>query len=263
VALTSLYSTTYLDSYFNLQLDNISNNLANVNTAGFKKTRVEFQDLLYEKIGPVGGARLTGQANPSFNQIGHGVKLAATTKIFSQGTSKSTENALDMMIDGDGFFQVLLPDGTYAYTRDGTLKMDADGNIVTTSGFPVEPSLSIPSETKELMVAGDGGISILIQGDDMPSQLGRMELVRFQNPSGLKSIGHNLYKSTSASGDPIIGNPGEEGMGYIEEGFLEMSNVDVINEMVGMITAQRAYEINSKVVKTGEEMLQIATGLKR
>ncbi|MCD6379226.1 flagellar basal-body rod protein FlgG [bacterium] len=245
-----------------IYIDNISNNLANVNTPGFKKTRVEFQDLLYERLG-AGGARLTNKANPSFNQIGHGVRLSATTKIFSQGISKITENALDMMIDGDGFFQVLLPDGTYAYTRDGTMKMDSEGNMVTTSGFPVEPSLAIPREATEMMVAGDGGVSVLIQGEDEPSQLGRMELVRFQNPAGLRSVGHNLYKPTATSGDPLVGNPGEEGIGYIEEGFLEMSNVDVITEMVGMITAQRAYEINSKAVKTSEEMLQIAAGLKR
>jgi len=246
-----------------IYIDNVSNNLANVNTPGFKKTRVEFQDLLYEEVGAAGAARRTGEAEPTYSQIGHGVRLSATTRVFTQGTSKVTENPLDMMIDGDGFFQVLLPDGTYAYTRDGTLKMDADGNVVTTTGYPVEPSFTIPREATEMMVAGDGQLSVRLQSEEEVTELGRMELVRFQNPGGLRSVGHNLYKPTSASGPAIVGNPGEEGMGYIEEGFLEMSNVDVIEEMVGMITAQRAYEINSKAVETSEEMLKIASNLKR
>jgi flagellar basal-body rod protein FlgG len=243
-------------------IDNIANNLANVNTAGFKKSRIEFQDLLYEKLGPVGASRLTGSAEPSFSQIGHGVRLAATTRIYSQGSSQSTENPLDMMIDGDGFFQILLPDGTYAYTRDGSLKLDSEGNLVTSAGFQVEPALTLPRETSELLVSGDGLISVLLQGEDEPSDLGRFELVRFQNPAGLKNIGHNLYAPTMSSGDPILGNPGEEGIGMIQMGFLEMSNVNVIEEMIGMITAQRAYEINSKAVKTSEEMLGIAANLK-
>ena len=174
-----------------------------------------------------------------------------------------TENPLDMMIDGDGFFQVLLPDGTYAYTRDGTFKIDSEGNLVTSAGFKMEPALTLPRETTELLVASDGNVSVLLQSENEPSELGRIELVRFENPAGLKSIGHNLYKPTAASGDPIVGNPGEEGLGIINMGYLEMSNVNVIEEMIGMITAQRAYEINSKAVKTAEEMLGIAANLKR
>jgi len=227
-----------------LYIDNIANNLANVNTPGFKRTRVEFQDLLYENVGPVGASRMTGTAEPTFSQIGHGVRLAATTRIFKQGSSMQTENPLDMMIDGDGFFQILLPDGTYAYTRDGTFKIDSEGNLVTSSGFKMEPTLTLPRETTELLVASDGSVSVLL-------------------PAGLRSIGHNLYKPTAASGDPIVGNPGEEGLGVINMGYLEMSNVNVIEEMIGMITAQRAYEINSKAVKTAEEMLGIAANLKR
>ncbi len=244
-------------------IDNISNNLANVNTAGFKKSRVEFQDLLYEQVGPVGGSRMTGESEPAFSQVGHGVRLAATTRIYNQGSSKVTENPLDMMIDGDGFFQVLLPDGTYAYTRDGTLKLDSEGDMVTTAGYRIEPTMTLPRESEELMVSGDGNISVLLQGEEEPTELGRFELVRFQNPSGLRSIGHNMYKETAASGPPIMGNPGEEGLGAVQMGYLEMSNVSVIEEMIGMITAQRAYEINSKAVKTAEEMLSIATNLKR
>ena len=246
-----------------IYIDNIANNLANVNTPGFKKTRVEFQDLLYEQVGPMGASRLTGGAEPGMSQIGHGVRLAATTRIYSQGSSQVTENPLDLMIDGDGFFQVLLPDGTYAYSRDGTLKLDSDGNMVTVTGFQLEPTLTLPSETTELMVAGDGDIAVLLQGEDEPTTLGRVELVRFQNPAGLKGVGHNLFKPTSASGPPILGNPGEEGLGLVQMGYLEMSNVSVIEEMIGMITAQRAYEINSKAVKSAEEMLGIAANLKR
>jgi len=246
-----------------LYIDNIANNLANVNTPGFKRTRVEFQDLLYENVGPVGASRMTGTAEPTFSQIGHGVRLAATTRIFKQGSSMQTENPLDMMIDGDGFFQILLPDGTYAYTRDGTFKIDSEGNLVTSSGFKMEPTLTLPRETTELLVASDGSVSVLLQSENEPSELGRIELVRFENPAGLRSIGHNLYKPTAASGDPIVGNPGEEGLGVINMGYLEMSNVNVIEEMIGMITAQRAYEINSKAVKTAEEMLGIAANLKR
>ncbi len=244
-------------------IDNIANNLANVNTPGFKKSRVEFQDLLYERVGPVGASRMTGSADPVFSQIGHGVRLAATTKIYNQGASQSTENPMDMMIDGDGFFQILLPDGTFAYTRDGALKLDSDGNIVTSSGFQVEPAISLPRETTDLMIAGDGIVSVLLQSEQEPAELGRFELVRFQNPAGLRNIGHNLYAETVASGPAILGNPGEEGIGTIQMGFLEMSNVSVIEEMIGMITAQRAYEINSKAVKTSEEMLGIAANLKR
>jgi flagellar basal-body rod protein FlgG len=244
-------------------IDNIANNLANVNTPGFKKTRVEFQDLLYERVAPVGASRLTGTAEPTYSQVGHGARLSATTRLFNQGASQITENPLDMMIEGDGFFQILLPDGSYAYTRDGTLKIDSEGNMVTSSGFRLEPALTLPRETTELMVAGDGSVSVLLQAEDEPTELGRFELVRFQNPTGLRSIGHNLFKPTVASGIPIIGNPGEEGLGTVMMGFLEMSNVNVIEEMIGMITAQRAYEINSKAVKTAEEMLGLAAGLKK
>ena len=246
-----------------IYIDNIANNLANVNTPGFKKTRVEFQDLIYENAAPVGASRMTGSAEPTYSQVGHGVRLSTTLKVFNQGSSMQTENPLDMMIDGDGFFQILLPDGTYAYTRDGTFKVDSDGNLVTSSGFRMEPAFTLPRETKELLVAGDGGVSVLLQGENEPTQLGRLALVRFQNPAGLKSIGHNLYKPTASSGDPIVGNPGEEGLGTINMGYLEMSNVNVIEEMIGMITAQRAYEINSKAVKTAEEMLSIAASMKR
>ncbi len=244
-------------------IDNIANNLANVNTPGFKKTRVEFHDLLYERIGPAGASRLTGSAEPTYSQVGHGVRLAATTRIYNQGSSQSTDNPLDMMIDGNGFFQVLLPDGTFAYTRDGTMKLDSEGNMVTAAGFSVEPTLTLPRETMELLVAGDGAVSVLLQSENEPTQLGQFELVRFQNATGLRAIGHNLYKATVASGPPILGNPGEEGIGTLQMGFLEMSNVNVIEEMIGMITAQRAYEINSKAVKTAEEMLGLAANLKR
>ncbi len=244
-------------------IDTIANNLANVNTAGFKKSRAEFEDLLYENLTTFGFSENAEGQQPLSNQIGHGVRLAGMQKIFNQGLTKHTENPLDMVIDGDGFFQIQLPDGTFAYTRDGGFKIDADGNLVRASGFLMEPSVSLPRETKEIFISGDGRMSAVLASDPTPQNMGTIELVRFSNPAGLEAIGHNLFKETVASGPPIPGRPGEEGFGTINHGYIEMSNVNVIEEMINMITAQRAYEINSKAIQTSEELLEIAANLRR
>jgi flagellar basal-body rod protein FlgG len=244
-------------------IDTIANNLANVNTAGFKKSRAEFEDLLYENLTTYGASEGAGSQRPLSSEIGHGVRLAGMQKIFEQGMTKQTENPLDMVIDGDGFFQVLMPDGTYAYTRDGSFKIDADGNMVKASGYLMEPNLTVPRETRQVSVSGDGQLNVLLAAETEPQQVGTIELVRFSNPAGLEAIGHNLFRETVASGPPIVGNPGEEGFGTINQGFVEMSNVNVIEEMIGMITAQRAYEINSKAIQTSEDLLETVTNIKR
>jgi flagellar basal-body rod protein FlgG len=184
-------------------------------------------------------------------------------KVFAQGSSRQTESSLDMMIDGDGFFQILMPDGTFAYTRDGSFKIDSEGNVVRASGYLMEPNIALPRETKQLNIGGNGTIDAVLTSDPNPQSVGQMELVRFVNPAGLEAIGHNLYRETAASGPPIPGNPGEDGLGTINSGFLELSNVNVIEEMISMITAQRAYELNSKAIQTADEMLEGITTLKR
>lgn len=244
-------------------IDNVANNLANVNTPGFKRTRIAFEDLLYERVSTFGSSESTGGGQPLSSQVGHGVRLAAIQRVFVQGTTTQTENPLDMMIDGDGFFQVQLPDGSTAYTRDGSFNIDAEGNIVKASGYLMAPNISIPDETQALNVKGDGSLDVQLASDPVPQSLGRIEIVRFVNPAGLEAVGHNLYRETAASGPPLPGNPGEEGFGELNAGFLEMSNVNVIEEMISMITAQRAYELNSKSIQTADEMLEGVNQLKR
>lgn len=244
-------------------IDNVANNLANVNTSGFKKARAEFEDLLYERVTTFGASDNTDGRTPLVSQVGHGVRLSGLRKEFAQGSSRNTENPMDMMIDGDGFFQILMPDGTIAYTRDGGFKIDGDGNFVKSSGFLLEPNMAVPNDTKQLSIAGDGSLNVVMAGDPTPQSLGQIELVRFVNPAGLEAIGHNLYRETAASGPPLPGNPGEDGMGVIVSGFIELSNVNVIEEMITMITAQRAYELNSKAIQTADEMLEGMIRLKR
>ncbi len=246
-----------------LNLDVIANNLANVNTAGFKKSRAEFQDLLYETLRPAGTASSQDTQVPAGIQIGHGTRPSTVLKIFSQGNMENTKNELDLAIEGDGFFQIILPNGETAYTRDGSFKLDSDGRIVNSDGFALEPEISIPSDALSISVGIDGTVSVLQAGDSTPSEIGTIELARFVNPAGLISTGRNLYITSEASGDEMTGTPGEDGLGSIAQGFLEMSNVSVVDEMVSMITAQRAYEINSKAIQTSDDMLQIANNLKR
>jgi len=246
-----------------LNLDVISNNLANVNTAGFKKSRAEFQDLLYETLKPPGTSSSQDSQVPTGIQIGHGTRPSAVLKIFTQGNMENTENELDLAIEGSGFFQIILPNGQTAYSRDGAFKLDSDGRVVNSDGFALEPEITIPSDTLSVSVGMDGTVSVLQAGDLIPSEIGTIELARFVNPAGLVSTGRNLYTTSEASGDEMTGVAGEDGLGTIAQGFLEMSNVSVVDEMVNMITAQRAYETNSKSIQTADEMLQLANNIKR
>lgn len=246
-----------------LNIDNIANNLANVNTSGFKKSRVNFQDLMYENLKEAGSPNAQGSIAPNGIEIGHGVRPASVQRLFSQGSFQQTDNPLDLIIEGDGFFQVMLPDGTTAYTRDGSFKRDGEGRIVTGDGYPLFPEVYIPEDAAAIAMNADGTVAVMLAGQDEPEEIGQIELVRFANPAGLSSQGRNLYRSTVASGVPIVGNAGMEGFGTITQGYLEMSNVQVVEEMVNMISAQRAYEINSKTIQASEEMLRIVSGLKR
>ncbi len=244
-------------------IDTISNNLANVNTTGFKKSRVNFEDLMYQNLNQPGTPNAQGEEIPVGVEVGHGSKVSATQKLFTEGDVKNTDNELDIMIEGDGFLQIRLPDGTMAYTKDGSLKQDSNGQIVTSDGYPVSPNLQIPENTTDISITSDGTVNVKI-GDQAESEsIGQLELYNFSNPAGLNSIGKNLYKRTTASGAPIGGTPGNNGLGTINQGYLEMSNVKVVEEMVNMIAAQRAYEVNSKSIKAADEMLQTANQLRR
>jgi flagellar basal-body rod protein FlgG len=246
-------------------IDTISNNLANVNTAGFKKMRTDFEDLLYQTIKTAGTPATEDTVVPVGMQMGHGVKLAATQRMFSQGALQNTENVYDMAIQGEGFFRIQMYDGTYAYTRDGAFKVDSDGRLVTSNGYWVLPDIIMPENflPQTIAVTKDGRVSVKIPNTDDPVDVGRIELYRFPNPVGLTAVGENLFKVTNASGDPIAGRPGYEGMGQVIHKFLEMSNVSVVREMVDLIVAQRAYEFNSRTIQTSDNMLGTATSLKR
>jgi len=246
-----------------LNMDVIANNLANVNTAGFKRGRGDFQDLLYQTLRLAGTASSSNTKVPTGIQVGHGARTVAVQKIFLQGDFMQTQNELDMTIEGKGFFQIRTPDGETAYTRSGAFKLDNDGRIVTSDGYPLEPEITIPDDTLNITIGPDGTVSVLQAGQTVPSQVGNIELARFPNQAGLKSIGRNLYVETDASGAVATGTPGQDGYGTIAQGFLEMSNVSVVEEMVNMIVSQRAYEINSKVIQTSDDMLQVANQLKR
>lgn len=246
-----------------LNIDNIANNLANVNTIGFKKSRVNFQDLMYETLKVAGAPNSLGTIAPNGIQIGNGVRPASVQRLFSGGNIQQTDGALDIMIEGEGFFQIQLPDGSTAYTRDGSFGLDGDGRVITSDGFPLYPEIYIPEDTTDINFSADGTVSVVISGEDDPEEIGSLELIRFSNPSGLSSEGRNLFKATVASGTPIVGSPGIEGFGTVTQRYLEISNVQVVEEMVNMITAQRAYEINSKAIIASEEMLRTVSGLKR
>lgn len=248
--------------------DVISNNLANVNTTGFKKARPNFQDLLYQIIKEAGSPVLQGSQNPTGISVGLGVKTEATERLFMQGPLQQTDNPLDIAImdpsgTNGGFFQVRRQDGTIAYTRDGSFKLDRDGNIVTASGFFLEPQVTVPQDTLQVDISIDGVISVLLPGQPDLQQIGQIEVVKFINPGGLKSLGGNLFSETIASGQPQVGQPGQNGFGVVQQGFLEISNVQVVDEMVHLILAQRAFEADSKAVQTSDDMLGIANNLKR
>ncbi len=244
-------------------IDVISNNLANVNTAGFKRSRADFQDLLYDTLRPPGTSSGGGSQVPTGIQIGHGTRTVSTQKIFMQGDFQNTQNELDLAIEGQGFFQIIQANGDLAYTRAGNFKIDSEGRMVSPDGLLLEPEISIPIDALAVSIGSEGTVSVLQAGQSAPSEIGTIELARFVNPAGLQSIGRNMFIPTGASGDATTGTPGEDGFGTLAQGFLEMSNVSVVDEMVNMITAQRAYEINSKAIQAADDMLQTANNLKR
>lgn len=246
-----------------LNIDVIANNLANANTVGFKKSRADFQELIYQSLKSPGAVSAEGAQVPTGIQVGLGVKPVAVQKMFDQGDFVHTGNSLDLVIEGEGFFQISMPDGTIAYSRAGAFKLDNEGRIVNSDGYPIEPGITIPSDTLSISISSDGKISVLQPGSITPVEVGQIELARFINPGGLKPIGKNLFLATDSSGEATTGNPSAEGLGNINQGFIELSNVNVVQEMVNMIISQRAYEINSKAVQTSDDMLQIANNLKR
>jgi len=246
-----------------LSIDVISNNLANVNTTGFKKSRADFQELIYQGIREAGASSAEGVELPTGIQVGLGVQPAAVQKMFQQGDFVSTGNNLDLVIEGQGFFQIVKPDGEIAYTRSGALKLNSEGNIVNSDGYALEPAITIPPNALQITITPDGTVSVMEAGSPAPTQVGQIELAQFINPGGLNALGKNLFSPTASSGEATTGNPGADGLGNINQGFLELSNVNVVEEMVNMIVSQRAYELNSKVVQTSDEMLATANNLRR
>ena len=241
----------------------ISNNLANVNTTGFKKSKIEFQDILYQNIRRAGTATSIGTTVPNELSIGYGTRAVATNRMFTVGNLQLTGNPLDLAVSGDGFFQIQHPDGSTVYTRDGALKIGGDGTVVTSEGYRLLPEITIPEDATSISIGADGLVQVIQYGGDAPIDVGQIELARFINPSGLEAIGRNLLVQTGASGDPLTDIPSQSGLGAVDQGYLEMSNVDVVDEMVNMIVAQRAYEMNSKAITTADDMSQIANNLKR
>ncbi|HXG24385.1 MAG TPA: flagellar basal-body rod protein FlgG [Chthonomonadales bacterium] len=254
-------ATGMIAQQFNL--DVIAHNLANVNTTGFKRTTAHFQDLLYETIRTPGAASGNGGQLPTGAQIGLGVSGGTTSQIFTQGTLQQTGGEFDVAIKGEGFLRVLLPDGTIAYTRDGALNIDAQGRLVTVDGFPIQPEILIPPDKTSVTIAPDGTVSVTRPGQANAEQVGQLQLTRFVNPAGLLNAGGNLYKPTAASGDPVDDAPGQNGLGVILHKMIETANVEIVEEMIRMITVQRAYETNSKAIQAADEMLQGANNLKR
>lgn len=242
-----------------LALTTVSNNLANVSTTGFKKDRPVFEDLLYQIKRQPGANSSADTRLPSGLQVGTGVRTAGTQKVFTTGSMQLTDQPLDMAVNGRGFFQIQMPDGTTSYTRDGTFHINAEGTIVNVNGYVLQPQIDIPELTNQLTISKDGIVQATLFGDPTPQELGQLDLVDFINPAGLQSTGGNLYKETAASGAPNVGIAANDGYGTIEQGALENSNVEVVEELVKMITVQRAYEMNSKVVSAADQMLQFLT----
>ena len=239
----------------------IANNLANVNTPGFKRSRAHFEDLLYQTVQ---GQQIVGdpdaQTAPAI-QVGRGTRLAGVQRMHEQGPLEQTNRNLDVAIEGEGFFQIQMPNGENAYSRDGSLQISDQGMLVTSGGYAVQPPIRVPQDASDLVIANTGVVSVRRGQDIQPTEIGRIELARFANPSGLLSMGQNLLAPTASSGQPVVGFPGDEGMGRLQQGSLEGSNVEIVQEMVEMITAMRAYEINSKAIKTADEMGQMANNI--
>ena len=245
-----------------MMVDVIANNLANINTTGFKRSQIAFQDLLYVKMQQAGTEVASGIKSPGGLEVGSGVRPASTMKVFSAGELENTGRNLDVAISGDGFLQATLPNGEKRYTRDGSLQENANGQLVTTTGYTIEPAISIPSDATAVNIGKDGGVNVT-NAAGTQSVVGTLQLARFPNPSGLSNEGDNLLAETEASGTPTTGTAGENGFGTIQAGFLEKSNVQMVTELVNLITAQRAYEINSRAIKVGDDMLQTANAIVR
>ncbi len=245
-----------------LRIETIANNLANVNTTGFKRARAEFQDLLYDEITSPGALAEGDQRSAVGIEVGHGTRAVATARSHTMGDLKQTGGALDVAIEGDGFFQIRDANGEIAYTRDGSLKTDAQGQLVTSAGMPVEPALAVPPDAQALTIARDGAVTVRRAGSTEEVQIGQLQLAHFVNPAGLRALGRNLFAETPASGQPLLTTPGEQGAGSLLQGFLESSNVQVVTEMMDLITTQRAYETSSKVIQAADEMLRTTANLR-
>lgn len=241
------------------QLTTISNNLANASTIGFKRDRAIFEDLLYQVQKQPGAQSTQDTQLPSGMQLGTGTRVVATQKEFTEGSLQVTDQTLDLAIDGRGFFQIQMPSGAVSYTRNGQFQLSADGEMVNANGLLLDPTITVPQNTNRVSIGTDGIVNAFTPGDPNPQQIGQIQIVDFVNPSGLEGIGGNLFYETPASGNPLPGTPGEDGLGQIQQGVLENSNVDIVEEMVNMITTQRVYELNSKVVSTADQMLQFVT----
>lgn len=244
-------------------IDNTANNLANVNTNGFKRGQAAFQDLIYINQATPGSEVAQGQPVPTGLQIGSGVRVAGITKIFTPGNPTKTDNPLDIFIEGDGFLQVALPNGEQRYTRDGALRLSATGNLVTSDGFAIQPQITIPAEAQSISIASDGTVSVQVPGSTTQTAVGQLTLVRFPNPAGLSAEGRNLFRETTSSGAASPATPGQAGTGQLRSGMLEGSNVDVVNELVNLILAQRAYEFNTRSIRTADNMLSETSQLVR
>lgn len=237
----------------------ISNNLANVSTTGFKRGRAMFEDLLYQNVRQPGAQSAQNSFLPSGLMIGTGTRVVATEKLHTQGNNVQTNNAYDIGIEGRGFFQIAMPDGSVAYTRDGSFKMNSQGQLVTSNGYQLQPAITLPQNALSVTVGVDGTVSVLVPGNAATTQVGNIQLADFINPTGLQPVGQNLYRETTSSGAPQVGTPGVSGIGTLQQGSLESSNVNVVEELVNMIEAQRAYEMNSKAISTADQMLQYVT----
>jgi flagellar basal-body rod protein FlgG len=260
----ALYSAASGMTAQETNVDNIANNLANANTVGFKSRRAQFQDLMYQSMLQPGTASGQTTVVPTGLQLGLGTRAASNEIVFSQGSFSETDNPLDLVIQGNGFFQIQMPNGTTAYTRAGSFQMDKNGNIVTGQGYPLSPQITIPANAQQITIASDGTVSYTLPNQTAAQQAGQIQLANFQNPAGLNGIGNNLYTPTDASGDPTVGAPGgSEGLGSLLQGYVEQSNVSIVNEFINLIQAQRGYESNSKVVQAADQMYQQVNNLSR
>ena len=245
-----------------LKMSIIANNLANVNTTGFKKSRAEFQDVLYDNLRAAGAQTAAGEQIPAGLQVGQGVRTAGTQRLFTMGDLRQTGHSFDVAIEGDGFFQVQQSNGEIAYTRDGAFKLDATGRLVNTDGQPIIPQIIVPRDATQLTIGRDGTVSANLSGNGVPTEIGNLMLVRFSNMAGLEPMGHNLYAVTAASGQPIINPPGSQGTGNLAQGFLEGSNVRAVDEMIDLITTQRAYEMGTKILQAADQMLSSTSNIR-